>query len=53
MISNPNRIIENLNSTDFVFEKEDLEKIDKFNRNRRYGKSKMWNIYEKENDVLA
>ena len=53
MISNPNRIIENLNSTDFVFEKEDLEKIDKLNRNRGYGKSKMWNIYDKENDVLA
>ena len=53
MTSNPNRIIENLNSTDFVIEKEDLEKIDKLNRNRRYGKSEMWNIYDKETDVFA
>ena len=44
---------ENLGCTDFVMEKEELEKIDKLNRNQRFGLSDMWNIYDKEIDVFA
>ena len=53
MTSNPNRMKENLGSLDFVMEKEDLEKIDGLNRNQRYGKSELWNIYDKKIDVFA
>ena len=53
MTSNPHRMIENLGSTDFVIEKEDLEKIDGLNRNQRYGLSYIWDIYDKEIDVFA
>ena len=53
MTSNPHRMKENLGSTEFVMEKEELEKIDDLNRNQRYGLSDMWNIYDKEVDVFA
>ncbi len=53
MTSNPHRMIENLGSTDFVLEKEDLEKIDKLNRNQRYGQSEIWDIYDKKIDVFT
>ena len=53
MTSNPHRMKENLGCTDFVMEKEELEKIDKLNRNQRFGLSDMWNIYDKEIDVFA
>ena len=53
MTSNPHRMKENLGSTEFVMEKEELEKIDELNRNQRYGLSDMWNIYDKEVDVFA
>ena len=53
MTCKPHRMIENLGSTDFVMEKEDLEKIDKLNRNQRYGKSEVWNVYDNKIDVFA
>ena len=53
MTSNPNRMKENLGSTEFVMEKEELEKIDALNRNQRYGLSDIWNIYDNEIDVFA
>ena len=53
MTSNPHRMKENLGCTDFVMEKEELEKIDKLNRNQRFGLSGMWNIYDNEIDVFA
>ena len=53
MTSNPHRMKENLGSTEFVMEKEELEKIDNLNRNQRYGLSDMWNIYDNEVDVFA
>ena len=53
MTSKPNRTIENLGSTDFVMEKQDLEKIDQLNRNQRFGRSEMWNIYDKKTDVCV
>ena len=53
MTSNPHRMKENLGCTDFVMEKEELEKIDKLNRNQRFGLSDMWNIYDNEIDVFA
>jgi D-xylose reductase len=53
MTSNPHRMIENLKSTDFTMNKEDLEKIDKLNRNQRYGKSEIWDIYDNKIDVFA
>ena len=53
MTSNPHRMIENLKSTDFTMYKEDLEKIDNLNRNQRYGKSEIWDIYDNKIDVFA
>ena len=53
MTSNPLRMKENLGSTDFVMEKEDLEKIDALNRNQRYGQSEIWNIYDNKIDIFA
>ena len=53
MTCKPHRMVENLGSTDFVMEKEDLEKIDKLNRNQRYGRSEMWNVYDNKTDVFA
>ena len=53
MTSNPHRMKENLASTDFAMEKEDLEKIDALNRNQRYGKSEIWNIYDKKIDIFS
>lgn len=53
MTCNPHRMLENIGSTDFVIEKEDLEKIDKLNRNQRYGLSYIWDIYDNEIDVFA
>lgn len=53
MTSNPHRMIENLKSTDFTMDKEDLEKIDNLNRNQRYGKSEIWDIYDNKIDVFA
>ena len=53
MTCNPHRMLENIGSTDFVIEKEDLGKIDKLNRNQRYGLSYIWNIYDNEVDVFA
>ena len=53
MTCNPKRMVENLGSTDFVMEKQDLEKIDQLNRNQRYGKSEMWNVYDNKIDVFA
>ena len=53
MTSNPHRMIENLKSIDFTMNKEDLEKIDKLNRNQRYGKSEIWDIYDNKIDVFA
>ena len=53
MTSNPHRMVENLGSTDFVIEKEDLEKIDNLNRNQRYGLSYIWDIYDNKIDVFA
>ncbi len=53
MTSNPNRIIENLGSTDFIMEEEDLKKIDTLNKDFRFGRSDMWNIYDEKIDVFA
>ena len=53
MTSNIHRMKENLASTDFVMEKEDLEKIDALNRNQRYGQSEIWNIYDNKIDIFA
>ena len=53
MTCKPHRMVENLGSTDFVMEKEDLEKIDKLNGNQRYGRSEVWNVYDKKIDVFA
>ena len=53
MTSNTHRMIENLKSTDFIMDKEDLLKIDNLNRNQRYGKSEIWDIYDNKIDVFA
>ena len=53
MTSNQNRMIENLGSTDFSMNKKELEKIDRLNRNQRFGRSEIWNIYDDEVDVFA
>ena len=53
MTSNQNRMIENLGSTDFSMNKKELEKIDGLNRNQRFGRSEIWNIYDDEVDVFA
>ena len=53
MTSNPHRMIENLGSTDFVIEKEDLEKIDGLHRNQRYGQSEIWDVYDNKINVFA
>ena len=53
MTSNPHRMIENLKSTDFTIDKEDLQKIDNLNRNQRYGQSEIWDIYDNKIDVFA
>jgi D-xylose reductase len=53
MTSNQNRMIENLGSTDFTMDIKDLEKIDGLNRNQRFGRSEIWDIYDNEVDVFA
>ena len=53
MTSNIHRMKENLGSTDFVMEKDDLTKIDALNRNQRYGQSEIWDIYDNIIDVFA
>ena len=53
MTSNLHRMKENLESTEFVMDKNDLEKIDDLNRNQRYGQSGIWNIYDNQTDVFA
>ena len=53
MTSNLHRMKENLGSTDFLMDKEDLKKIDKLNRNQRFGQSDIWNIYDDQIDVFA
>ena len=53
MTSNPRRMIENLGSTDFSMDIKDYEKIDGLNRNQRFGRSEIWNIYDDEVDVFA
>ena len=53
MTCNPHRMLENIGSTDFTMEKEDLEKIDKLNRNQRFGTSEIWDIYDNKIDVFA
>ena len=53
MTCNPHRMIENIGSTDFTMEKEDLEKIDKLNRNQRFGTSEIWDIYDNKINVFA
>jgi D-xylose reductase len=53
MTSNLHRMKENLESTEFIMDKSDLEKIDDLNRNQRYGQSGIWNIYDNQTDVFA
>ena len=53
MTSNPHRMKENLGSTDFIMDNDDLKLIDKLNRNQRYGQSEIWDIYDDEVDVFA
>ena len=53
MTSNLHRMKENLESIDFVMDKNDLELIDRLNRNQRYGQSEIWDIYDNEIDVFA
>ena len=53
MTSNIHRMKENLASTDFAMEKDDLAKIDALNRNQRYGQSEIWYIYDNQIDVFA
>ena len=53
MTSNLHRMKENLGSTDFLMDKDDLKKIDKLNRNQRFGQSDIWNIYDDQIDVFA
>ena len=53
MTSNLHRMKENLGSTEFVMEPNDLKKIDELNRNQRYGLSYIWDIYDSKIDVFA
>ena len=53
MTSNLHRMKENLGSTEFVMDANDLKKIDELNRNQRYGLSDIWNIYDNKIDVFA
>ena len=53
MTSNLHRMKENLGSTEFIMDKNDLQKIDELNRNQRYGQSGIWNIYDNQTDVFA
>ena len=53
MTSNLHRMKENLASNEFVMEENDLKKIDKLNRNQRFGQSDIWNIYDDQIDVFA
>ena len=53
MTSNLHRMKENLGSTEFVMEPNDLKKIDELNRNQRYGLSYIWDIYDNKIDVFA
>ena len=53
MTSNLHRMKENLESTEFIMDKNDLQKIDELNRNQRYGQSGIWNIYDNQTDVFA
>ena len=53
MTSNLHRMKENLASNEFVMDENDLKKIDKLNRNQRFGQSDIWNIYDDQIDVFA
>ena len=53
MTSNLHRMKENLGSTEFVMEPNDLKKIDELNRNQRYGLSYIWDIYDNKIDAFA
>ena len=53
MTSNPHRMKENLGATEFVMNKEDLEKIDGLNKNMRFGRSELFKIYDDKIDVFA
>ena len=53
MTSKTDRVIENLGATEFVMEKEDLEKIDGLNKNMRFGRSELFGIYDYKIDVFA
>ena len=53
MTSNPHRMKENLGAADFKLSKEEIEAIDGLNRNQRFGRSDVWDIYNKEIDVFA
>ena len=53
MTSNLHRMKENLGSTEFIMDKNDLQTIDELNRNQRYGQSGIWNIYDNQTDVFA
>ena len=53
MTSNLHRMKENLGSTEFIMDANDLKKIDELNRNQRYGLSDIWNIYDNKIDVFA
>ena len=53
MTSNLHRMKENLGSTEFIMDENDLQKIDELNRNQRYGQSGIWNIYDNQTDVFA
>ena len=53
MTSNPHRMKENLGATDFKLTKEEVEAIDKLNRNHRFMTSEMGNTYNNKIDVFA
>ena len=53
MTSSLHRMKENLGSTDFIMDNDDLKLIDKLNRNQRYGQSEIWDIYDNKIDVFA
>ncbi len=53
MTSNLHRMKENLGSTEFIMDKNDLQKIDELNRNQRYGLSYIWDIYDNKIDAFA
>ena len=53
MTSNPHRMKENLGSVDFKLSKEELDQIDRLNRNQRFGRSEIWDIYGDKINVFA